>query len=279
MRSTRSACRRSWSRCTAAKAEQRDRAARALFSATEMVSGNKFETEFGRTVPQTKYRGVCRPLPGAFPATGAAVATSLPAESQRGDLTKVAAKTDLRDAWGTRLRVERLDWDPQNRYYLVRSAGPGQAIRHRRRSGRPIWKFAPAEIAGPPTAGSRHRSPDRTRSRTLQRAARRSRDRWRTRPERRCREPPSPCAKSPPATTRTATTNAAGQFTLAATAAGRVRSPACPRRASRSRREAVTLKRARPGRALRHLERRRGDRNGGGRAGGSPPHRLAACVA
>src|SRR5438034_4534648 len=37
------------------KAEQKDRAARALFSATEMVSGNKFETEFGRTVPQTKY--------------------------------------------------------------------------------------------------------------------------------------------------------------------------------------------------------------------------------
>src|SRR5438552_6858705 len=35
--------------------EQRDRAARALFSATEMVNSNKFETEFGRTVPATKY--------------------------------------------------------------------------------------------------------------------------------------------------------------------------------------------------------------------------------
>ena len=34
--------------------EQRDRAARALFSATEMVNANKFETEFGRTVPMTK---------------------------------------------------------------------------------------------------------------------------------------------------------------------------------------------------------------------------------
>ena len=38
------------------KVEQRDRAARALFSATEMVSTNKFETEFGRTVPMTKYQ-------------------------------------------------------------------------------------------------------------------------------------------------------------------------------------------------------------------------------
>jgi len=34
-----------------ARAAQRDRAARALFAATEMVSRNKFETEFGRTVP------------------------------------------------------------------------------------------------------------------------------------------------------------------------------------------------------------------------------------
>ena len=49
-----------------AQAAQRDRAARALFAATEMVSRNKFETEFGRTVPQTKYQRVCRPLPDAL---------------------------------------------------------------------------------------------------------------------------------------------------------------------------------------------------------------------
>ena len=35
--------------------EQRDRAARALFSATEMVSPNKFQTEIGRSVSQAKY--------------------------------------------------------------------------------------------------------------------------------------------------------------------------------------------------------------------------------
>ncbi|HEY6946993.1 MAG TPA: MG2 domain-containing protein, partial [Candidatus Acidoferrum sp.] len=37
------------------KTEQRDRAARALFSATEMVNNNRFQTEFGRTIPLTKY--------------------------------------------------------------------------------------------------------------------------------------------------------------------------------------------------------------------------------
>jgi len=35
--------------------EQRDRAARVLFSATEMVDTNKFETEFGKDVPMAKY--------------------------------------------------------------------------------------------------------------------------------------------------------------------------------------------------------------------------------
>ena len=37
------------------QAEQRDRAARALFSATEIVTPNKFETKFGKDVPMTKY--------------------------------------------------------------------------------------------------------------------------------------------------------------------------------------------------------------------------------
>src|SRR5439155_7049861 len=37
------------------KVEQRDRAARALFSATEIVNANRFEKEFDRTEPMTKY--------------------------------------------------------------------------------------------------------------------------------------------------------------------------------------------------------------------------------
>ncbi len=110
----------------------RDRAARALFSATELVSGNKFETEFGRTVPltkyaeyseryQTRYRAQLRQLAEAFTRTYA---------REGGDLTKVAAKLtaagmpELRDAWGNGLRLEPVDWIPQRNYYLVRSAGP-----------------------------------------------------------------------------------------------------------------------------------------------------------
>ena len=35
------------------QADQRDRAARALSSATEIVAPNKFETKFGKDVPMT----------------------------------------------------------------------------------------------------------------------------------------------------------------------------------------------------------------------------------
>ena len=52
-----------------ARVEQRDRAARALFAATEMVSGNEFETEFGRAVPYGEVRGVFGTLPDAATAS------------------------------------------------------------------------------------------------------------------------------------------------------------------------------------------------------------------
>ena len=61
----------------APRLEQRDRAARALFAATEMVSTNKFETEVGRTVPQTKYGEYYATLPDALPGAGARLAESL----------------------------------------------------------------------------------------------------------------------------------------------------------------------------------------------------------
>ena len=59
------------------KVEQRDRAARALFSATEMVNTNKFETEFGRTVPHDEISGICRPLSDAFHGAGRTVSPKL----------------------------------------------------------------------------------------------------------------------------------------------------------------------------------------------------------
>ncbi len=114
--------------------EQRDRAARALFSATEMVSANNFETEFGRTVPSTKYaeyaqryqkqflggvRGLAEKLSRAYAQDpGAADVVRIAKQMGR------AGEPELRDAWGVSLRVEPADWDSRKMYYRVRSAGP-----------------------------------------------------------------------------------------------------------------------------------------------------------
>ena len=96
-----------------AQADQRDRAARALFSATEIVSSNKFETEVGRSVNQTK-------LP-EFSGRYRARLVAAVLKVRPNDLTKDGGPR-LRDAWDTDLRVEHVSWNPH--YYLVRSAGP-----------------------------------------------------------------------------------------------------------------------------------------------------------
>jgi uncharacterized protein YfaS (alpha-2-macroglobulin family) len=90
------------------KAGQRDRAAQALFSATEIVRSNHFETESGRDVPQTKYVEYWQRYQTSFVAQARRV---------------VEANKDVADAWGTNLRIEHLAWGP-NAQYLVRSAGP-----------------------------------------------------------------------------------------------------------------------------------------------------------
>jgi hypothetical protein len=116
------------------KLQQRDRAARALFSATEMVSANKFQTEFGRTVPQTKYAEYATRYQARFLAQVRKVSESLSRAYAKGsdqnDLAELFAKMTtsgapgLRDAWDTALRIERAQQYLQTTYYLVRSAGP-----------------------------------------------------------------------------------------------------------------------------------------------------------
>jgi A-macroglobulin complement component/carboxypeptidase family protein/alpha-2-macroglobulin family protein/MG2 domain-containing protein/A-macroglobulin receptor/macroglobulin-like protein len=115
------------------KVEQRDRAARALFSATEMVNTNKFETEFGRTVPMTKYPEYAARYRKQFSAQVNRLALNLSRayrrDSEGGDLTKVfaddrnASEPEVFDAWGSELRVEHVAWYRDKRHYLVRSAG------------------------------------------------------------------------------------------------------------------------------------------------------------
>jgi len=114
--------------------KQHDRAARALFSATEMVTANKFETEFGRTVPQTKYGEYAQRYQTRFLAQVRGLSETLGhvyAEStEHGDLIKTVegmthgGAAGLRDAWDMNLRMEHAAWDPNKTRYLVRSAGP-----------------------------------------------------------------------------------------------------------------------------------------------------------
>ncbi len=116
------------------KVEQRNRAARALFSATEMVNSNEFQTEFGRTVPMTKYVDYFSRYRTRFQSQARNVAQAISAayghDPDPGDVVQVfagmkrAGSPDLRDAWDTSLRLDRVGWDREKKYYLLRSAGP-----------------------------------------------------------------------------------------------------------------------------------------------------------
>src|ERR1022692_104669 len=98
------------------KVKQQDREAQALFSATEMVNTNSFETEFGRTVPMTKYAEYAGRYQARFLVQVHDLAERLNRayrqNSENGDLIKVFASVasaggpELRDAWGTEFRSE-----------------------------------------------------------------------------------------------------------------------------------------------------------------------------
>jgi len=116
------------------KVEQRDRAARALFSATEMVSANKFETEFGRTVPTTKYEEYAGRYRAQFQKQVNQLAKALTkayADDRKiGNPAQIhekivqACAIGCRDSWGNNLIFEPASWDSTKTYYVVRSAGP-----------------------------------------------------------------------------------------------------------------------------------------------------------
>ena len=116
------------------KVEQRNRAARALFSATELVGANKFETEFGRTVPMTKYQEYAGRYRDHFQKqvnrVAEALSKSYEADPKMGTAEQVHAKilqacgTDCRDSWGNNLTFEPMQRGSITAYYMVRSAGP-----------------------------------------------------------------------------------------------------------------------------------------------------------
>ncbi len=113
----------------AGQAEQRDRAARALFAATEMVIANKFETEVGRVNPQAKWGEYYGRYQNRFQSQVVKLAQSLSRVYSGGDLTAVMGKVsgpEARDSWNNVFRVEHAPWDAQKKYYVVTSAGPDQ---------------------------------------------------------------------------------------------------------------------------------------------------------
>lgn len=111
-------------------ASPRDLAARALFSATETVRNNKFETELGRSIPQTKYSQYAQLYQSRFHTQVVHLAERLTreyAEKAGTELSTILENIDapeVLDSWDTRLRVEPVSWVPQRRYYMLRSAGP-----------------------------------------------------------------------------------------------------------------------------------------------------------
>jgi len=116
------------------RAGQRDLAARALFSATETLIPNKFEAEFGRGVPQTKYAEYAMRYHTRFLAEVRQLTQGMnhanARAAQSDDFSKVVESMarggapGLRDSWNTEMRVEHVPWDRSNTYYVVRSAGP-----------------------------------------------------------------------------------------------------------------------------------------------------------
>ena len=114
--------------------DQRDRAARALFSATEIVSPTTFETRFGEDIPMTKYAEYRNRYQARFQKQASEIAKKLTQayseNPKAGDPPRVFAKLaqteseEFRDSWGTPLTLEPVTWDVKKTYYLLRSAGP-----------------------------------------------------------------------------------------------------------------------------------------------------------
>ncbi len=90
-------------------AARRDLAARALFAATEMVNTNRFETEFGRSVPTTKFADYAARYRKQFIAEAK---------------LQVAAGPAQLDPWGSKLQIDSVPYGGPGKTYFVHSPGP-----------------------------------------------------------------------------------------------------------------------------------------------------------
>ncbi len=145
------------------EAAQRDRAARALFSATEIVTPNKFETEIGKDVPMARYADYLQRYQQQFQKQANQLAKELSAAYEKnpkaGDPTDVYGKLaqsgdpEFRDPWGHGLIFERARWAGPEKYFVMRSAGADGQLN----TGddlQALLLFQRKWIAGPPSPES-----------------------------------------------------------------------------------------------------------------------------
>ena len=120
------------------KEAQRDVAARALFSATEVVRQNRFDGETGREIPRTKYYEYWNRYQVQFQENAKKIAAELrhamASDPKENDLEKVfkkladSGKPEFRDAWGTKLRVERSRSDNSKTLFTILGAGLDKSL-------------------------------------------------------------------------------------------------------------------------------------------------------
>jgi len=113
--------------------EQRDRAGRALFAATEIVRPNQFDTEVGRTIPTDKqyeyYQRYKQHFQDSAKDLARQILDAFLADPKETDLNHAFAKLvksgapGFRDPWGTPLRLEPVTWDSSRTQYWIRGAG------------------------------------------------------------------------------------------------------------------------------------------------------------
>jgi A-macroglobulin TED domain/Alpha-2-macroglobulin family/Carboxypeptidase regulatory-like domain/MG2 domain/A-macroglobulin receptor binding domain/Alpha-2-macroglobulin bait region domain len=111
------------------RGDQQDLAARALFSATEMATPAKLDTEFGRSLPQDKYFEYQQRYRSVFLDQVRDLAAQLSEKIRKNgpaqDIPSMVNTARPRDSWNTPLRIEPAPWrEGSTHVYLVRSAGP-----------------------------------------------------------------------------------------------------------------------------------------------------------
>ena len=112
---------------------RRDAAARALFSATEIVRQNKFQAEAGKEIPRTKMYDYVGRYQAQFLESTKKIADTLSQElakdPKENDILKVfkrmadSGRPEFRDSWGEKFTLEQDPWSQNKSFFLIRGTG------------------------------------------------------------------------------------------------------------------------------------------------------------